>query len=258
MNIQWISLLCLFIVFDVCDSDDTDEAEASTHFVNIVVYMLPLTDWNGGYDDVFKNALAVTANQYCAKNARLCYLEDNWTDGGSFEEDNVAMWLSEKYLSYKKPYLKTRFSLSLPIGVANKLEYFNEDAPTKFVVHGTILEDITVHAVELFVNTSGYHIIGVNDVELSIPPDNMMNLALTLTAFAILGLCLAIGLMLNWKCGGEPERVEPDEDDADEPKALKKPIVEMEAVGFSKPSGLEAASMAKSAQKVNGNNETKA
>ena len=56
---------------------------------------------------------------------------------------------------------------------------------------------------------------------------------------------------------GEPERVEPDEEDEEEPKASKKPIVEMEAVGFSRPSGMEAASMVKSAQKVNGSNESK-
>ena len=40
--------------------------------------------------------------------------------------------------------------------------------------------------------------------------------------------------------------------------SIQSNIVEMEAVGFSKPSGMEAASMVKSAQKVNGSNESKA
>jgi len=252
-----ITFLATLVVLASCETDDSseDDGEAGEHYVDVVVYMLPLSDWDGGKEEAFKNVIATTANSYCATNPGLCYLEESWTDGGSFSEEDVA--LSSEHLTYKKPYLKTRFSLSLPTGVANKIEYFSEDATTKFVVHGTILEDITVHAVELFANTSGYHIIGVNDVELSIPPDNMMNMTMTISAFVILGLCLGIGALLNWKCGGEPERVEPDEDEEEEPKASKKPIVEMEAVGFSKPSHMEAASMVKSAQKVNGSNETK-
>jgi len=261
MDIKRVILIGILISCVACESEDSSEEEggdeSTEHYVDVIVYMLPLPDWNEGNYETFKNAIAATANSYCANNARLCYLEDNWTDGGSFEEEDVSV--SAEHLTYKKPYLKTRFSLSLPTGVVNKVEFFNEDAPTKFFVHGTILEDITIHAIDLFANKSGYHIIGVNDAEFSIPPDNMMNMVMTIVAFLILGLCLAIGALLNWKCGGEPERVEPDDDDdEEEAKTSKKPIVEMEAVGFSRPSGMEAAAMLKSAQKpANGNNETK-
>lgn len=241
----------------IATADSVADDEKAAYSVTVVVYMLPITKWHSGCEEKFRNTIATTAERYCTDHAQSCYLQDHWQNGGSFEESDIS--LSSDFLSYRKPYFTTRFSLSLPTGVANTAEYLHDESPSKFYVHSTVLEDITVHAVSHFANVSGYYIIGVNDVEFSIPPNHMMNLALTLASFVILGLCLASCLLLNWKCGGEPDRVTHSDSEDDEATPMqKKPIVEMEAIGFNKPSGMEAASMVKTAQKVNGSNETKA
>jgi len=250
---MWVAAwTILALLLAAATADPAEEKLVNT--AHATVYLCTVHQWHSTVVYQFRQALSVAADSYCSSNADACHLEEDWKDGGSFSVNDVVVL--DDFPTYKKPYLKASFSVMLPTGVANNEEYLKAGSPTRFYVHSDTLQAISLQGASVFHNQSGYHIIGVNDLDLSIPPNQPLNIALSIAAVGLVGLCLGVGLILEWRCGGYHVPVtHSDSDDEDDAATSKNKPIEMDTIGFST---LEAVKTADSQAKINNGGESKA
>lgn len=208
----WITIIASVItVFSlVAEAADTRDDQA----VTVLIYQLTTSKWESGKESQFKDSIVSAVNSWCDVDPDRCDLPDPYTAFTSSGVDIVP-----DYPTYTSPYLSVKFALQ-----------YADDSE---VVGGstTYLPASTLEVI--IVNSDfddfSHYIVKVNEEDLSIPPDATLNIALSVVGVLILIICLTVCLILNWKCGSDPEPVG-SEDDVPDPKNGKTQPIELTSV----------------------------
>jgi len=211
---SYAALIALFTL--IADASET---------VTVSIYQLTKSKWEASQEDEFKSAIVDAANDYCQSNYEGCsFASSPGDDFTAFTTGDVNI----VSYSYTKPFLTVVFSLDY----ADSSE--SEGSATE--VPSSDVQDIIVGSD---FDGFNYHITEVDGVDLSIPPNTTLNIALSVVGVAILAICLTVCLILNWKCGSDPEPVGSDDESADLKSGKTQPIelTSVETVKTVPPSG---------------------
>jgi len=181
------------------------DVSASSDTVTVLIYQLSESEWTN-QESNFKDAITNAANNFCDEDESQCLLTSGYTD---FLASAVTVDSAE----YTKPYLTVVFSLAYTD--SSQVTGALTDVPS------STLEDIIVASD---FDDFNYYIVQVNEVDLSMPPNDTLNIALSVVGLVILVICLTTCLILNWKCGSDPEPVSTEEETADLKSGKPQPI----------------------------------
>jgi len=204
----WITIIAsvIAVLSLVAEAADTLDDQA----VTVLIYQLTTSKWDSGKDSEFKDSIVSAVNSWCDIDpGDRCDLPDPYD---AFTSSGVE--LVADYPTYTSPYLTVKFALQY-------------DNPSQVVGGSTTY--LPASTLEVIIVNSDFddfshYIVKVNEEDLSIPPDATLNIALSVVGVVILIICLAVCLILNWKCGSDPEPVGSEEDVTDPKNGKTQPI----------------------------------